>query len=136
MTAVKLSTEERIRMNAHAAKGLVQILMAQLALLIVVSLLAGLISGKLPMLSAFAGGMAYFIPTALVVVRMLMRLYANADASAGTLFIAEGIKIVGTILLLVLLAKFAAGFIVWPALLLGLISVMKAYVLLLMFRKI
>lgn len=136
MTAVKLSPEERLRMNAQAAKGLVQILIAQLAMLMAVTVLTGLVSGKWSMLSVFAGGMAYFVPTAIAAAQMLMRLYANADASVGGLFVAEGIKIAGTIAILVLLAKFAAGYIVWPALLLGLISVMKAYLLLLMFRKI
>ena len=136
MEAVKLSKEERIRMNAQAAKGLVHILLAQVALLFVVALLTWLIAGLMPMLSVVMGGMAYVLPSALVIMQMLLRLYANANASPAALFIAEGIKIIGTIGILVLLAKYVGGIIVWPALLLGLISVMKSYVLLLLFRKI
>ncbi|NOL50688.1 ATP synthase subunit I [Pelistega suis] len=136
MEAVKLSPEERIRMNAQAAKGLMHILVAQLVLLVVVTLLTGLIAGLMPMISAFAGGMAYLLPSALVIMQMLMRLYAGTNAAASSLFIAEGIKIGGTIALLILLVKFAGEVIVWPALLVGLISVMKGYVLLLLFKKI
>ncbi len=136
MEAVKLSPEERIRMNAQAAKGLMHILVAQLVLLVVVTLLTGLIAGLMPMISAFAGGMAYLLPSALVIMQMLMRLYAGTNAAASSFFIAEGIKIGGTIALLVLLVKFAGEIIVWPALLVGLISVMKGYVLLLLFKKI
>ncbi len=136
MEAVKLSPEERIRMNAQAAKGLMHILVAQLVLLVVVTLLTGLIGGLMSMISAFAGGMTYLLPSALVIMQMLMRLYAGTNAVASSLFIAEGIKIGGTIALLVLLVKFAGEIIVWPALLVGLISVMKGYVLLLLFKKI
>lgn len=136
MEAIKLSPEERIRMNAQAAKGLLHILVAQLILLVVVTLLTWLLAGLMPMVSAFVGGMAYLLPSALVIMQMLMRLYAGTNASASSLFIAEGIKIGGTIALLVFLVKSAGEFIVWPALLVGLISVMKGYVLLLLFKKI
>ena len=81
MEAISLSPEQRIRMNAGAAKGLAQIILTQAAILVVVALLAGLVAGFDSMWSAFAGGMVYLIPSALVVMQMLMRLYAGANAS-------------------------------------------------------
>ncbi|NEN76030.1 hypothetical protein F9B74_06790 [Pelistega sp. NLN82] len=136
METVTLSSEERARMNIQAAKGLRNILVAQLILLMIITCLAGLFGGWMSMLSAFAGGMAYVLPSTFVIVRMLIRLFANTNASAGALFIAEAIKIAGTIVLLLLFVKLAGSLIVWPALLLGLISVMKGYVLLLIFNKL
>lgn len=136
MEAVSLSPEQRISMNANAAKGLAQIILAQTAILIVVALLAGLISGFDALWSAFAGGMVYLIPSALVIMQMLMRLYAGANASVGSFFIGEAIKIGGSIALMALLVMLVGDAIVWPALLIGLVAVLKAYVLLIIFKKI
>lgn len=136
MEAVSLNHEQRMQMNANAARGLAQIILAQTAILLVVVLLAGLIGGWGSMWSAFAGGMIYLIPSALVVMQMLMRLYAGANASVGSFFIGEAIKIGGSIALMALLVKFAGDAIVWPALLIGLVAVLKAYVLLIIFKKI
>lgn len=136
MEAISLSPEQRIRMNAGAAKGLAQIIMTQFAILVIVTLLAGLIGGFDSLWSAFAGGMVYLIPSALVVMQMLMRLYAGANASVASFFIGEAIKIGGSIILMGLLVRFAGDGIVWPALLIGLVAVLKAYVLLIIFKKI
>lgn len=136
MEAVSLNHEQRMQMNANAARGLAQIILAQTAILLVVVLLAGLIGAWGSMWSAFAGGMIYLIPSALVVMQMLMRLYAGANASVGSFFIGEAIKIGGSIALMALLVKFAGDAIVWPALLIGLVAVLKAYVLLIIFKKI
>ena len=136
MEAISLSPEQRIRMNAGAAKGLAQIILTQAAILVVVALLAGLVAGFDSMWSAFAGGMVYLIPSALVVMQMLMRLYAGANASVVSFFIGEAVKIGGSIVLMGLLVKFAGDAIVWPALLIGLVAVLKAYVLLIIFKKI
>lgn len=136
MEAIKLTPEQRVRMNAQAARGLIHILLAQFALLAVVMLLVAWLGGWNSALSAMVGGMTYFIPSLLVTIQMLLRLYSGRNASAGALFIVEGIKICGTVALLVLVAKVMGDWISWPALLAGLISVMKGYLLLLMFRKI
>lgn len=136
MEAISLSPEQRIRMNAGAAKGLAQIIMSQFAILVVVTLLAGLIGGFDSLWSAFAGGMVYLIPSALIVMQMLMRLYAGANASVASFFIGEAVKIGGSIVLMGLLVRFAGDAIVWPALLIGLVAVLKAYVLLIIFKKI
>ena len=136
MEAISLSPEQRIRMNAGAAKGLAQIIMSQFAILVVVTLLAGLIGGFDSLWSAFAGGMVYLIPSALIVMLMIMRLYAVDNASVASFFIGEAVKIGGSIVLMGLLVKFAGDAIVWPALLIGLVAVLKAYVLLIIFKKI
>lgn len=136
MEAIKLTPEERARMNAQAARGLIQILFAQFALLAVVVILAAMIGNWVSAVSAVAGGMTYFLPSLIVTMQMLLRLYSGRNASAGALFIVEGIKICGTVALLFIVAKLFGEWISWPALLAGLISVMKGYLLLLMFRKI
>lgn len=136
LVAIKLTPEQRFMMNARAAKGLTHILLAQIIVLIMVAVLAGLIGGTPSMWSALAGGGAYLIPSAIVVFKMLMRLYSGANALVGTIFIGEAVKIGGTIALLALLVKFAGSAIVWPALMVGLIATLKAYVLLIIFKKI
>ena len=55
MEAVSLNHEQRMQMNANAARGLAQIILAQTAILLVVVLLAGLIGGWGSMWTAFAG---------------------------------------------------------------------------------
>lgn len=133
---LKLSAQERVRLNKLAIRGLIDILLTQVVMVLVASLLAWAVSGYWAMLSAFAGGMVYFLPTLLVVVYMVLRIGVSQRASAVTLFIAEGVKIVVAVLLLVLLIKYVGNMIVWPALLLGFILVTKGYLLLLIFRRI
>ncbi|NLY65720.1 MAG: hypothetical protein GX070_12345 [Alcaligenaceae bacterium] len=133
---LKLSEADRARINARSARGLVNIVLAQFVLLLLVVLLGWVVSGVPAALSAVAGGMAYLIPSALFVVHMLLKLYSGKNASVLTFFWGEAFKLGGTLALLALIVKVSGSFLVWPALLGGLIAVLKGYVLLLMFNKL
>lgn len=134
--AVRLSPEARLRMNQQAAKGLGNILLVQTVVLLLATMVVALWASWPTALSLLAGGLAYLLPSALVILQMLLRLIANRNASASALFLGEGIKIVGTLLLLWAIVWLMRPILVWPALLIGLVLVMKAYVFLLVFRKI
>jgi ATP synthase protein I len=81
------------------------------------------------------GGLACFIPNALFALRLLVRIVAGKPASAAGFLIGELIKLGASIALLVLGVYLAQSWLVWPALLFGLVMVLKSYVLLLIRGK-
>lgn len=103
-------------------------------------LLAGLISwvaaGSVAGASALIGAGAYFVPNALFALRLFVGLRGHKSASPFTFFMGQGFKLLSTILLLALAAYYGRDGLVWPALLFGLVCVLKGYVLLLAFRKL
>lgn len=134
--AIKLSPEEKQRMSAAAMQGLLNLVVAQGLILLIVSLLAWIISGKWSGLSAFAGGMSYLIPTSMFVLHLVLKLLSKRDANAATFFVGEAIKIGVAMVLMYLVAKVFAENLVWPAFIIGLLVVLKAYVLLLVFKRL
>lgn len=98
--------------------------------------IAGIIAGKSAGLSALAGAGAYFVPNALFALRLLVNVLKAGQANPVTFFLGEMVKLLMTALLLWLLAWLAQGWLVWPAVLLGLAFTLKGYLLLLMFRKL
>lgn len=133
---LKLSQAEKARLNASSAKGLVNIVLAQFFLLAIVVVLCWVVSGVAAAMSALAGGMAYLVPTALFVLHMLLKLYSGSNASVLTFFWGEAFKLGGTVGLLALIVKLSGTSLVWPALLIGLVAVLKGYVLLLAFKRL
>lgn len=133
---LSLTPQERARMNARAARGLVNLVLAQAALLLVTALICWLVAGGYAALSALAGGLIYLIPSSFAALHMLVKIYSQANASALTFFWTQALKIGGTLAMLALLVKFAGAYLVWPALLLGLVVVLKGYVLLLVLKKL
>lgn len=133
---LSLTPQERARMNARAAKGLVNLVLAQSALLLVATLASWLVAGGYAALSALAGGLIYLIPSSFAALHMLVKIYSQANAGALTFFWTQALKIVGTLALLALVVRFAGPYLVWPALLIGLVVVLKGYVLLLVLNKL
>lgn len=133
---LSLTPQERARMNARAAKGLVNLVLAQSALLLVAALASWLIAGGYAALSALAGGLIYLIPSSFAALHMLVKIYSQANAGALTFFWTQALKIGGTLALLALVVRFAGAYLVWPALLVGLVVVLKGYVLLLVLNKL
>ena len=123
-------------MNARAAKGLVNLVLAQSALLLIAALISWVLAGGYAALSALAGGLVYLVPSSFAALHMLVKIYSQANASALTFFWTQALKIGGSLALLALVVKFAGPYLVWPALLVGLIVVLKGYVLLLMLNKL
>lgn len=131
-----LTDADRAALNAQACRGLLRILAAQGAMGLAAAAIAGIFAGKLAGLSALAGAGAYFVPNALFALRLLVSVLSAGQASPITFFLGEMVKLLITALLLGLLAWLAQGWLVWPAVLLGLAFTLKGYLLLLMFRKL
>ncbi|NLA51206.1 MAG: hypothetical protein GX860_03630 [Alcaligenaceae bacterium] len=134
--AVRLSPEDKQRMSASAMRDLLRLVIAQGLALLIVSLLAWVFSGVWAGLSAFAGGMTYLIPTSMFVLHLVLRLLSKRDATAVTFFVGEAIKIGVAMILMYLVVEVFGPNLVWPAFFIGLLVVLKAYVLLLVFKKL
>ncbi|WP_028357209.1 ATP synthase subunit I [Brackiella oedipodis] len=132
---VRLTPSERKRLNQKAFKGLLNAVIAQSCALVVVVLIAA-IWGLWAAVSALAGGLAYLLPSAFFVLHMLIKLFAQQNASAMTFFYGEGFKLFAAVALLFISYRLLGSHIVWPALLFGLLAVLKAYVLLLATKKL
>jgi ATP synthase protein I len=133
---ISLTPEQRQRMSAAAIRGLLDLVKAQVLVLLVTALLVWLFATNWAALSVLAGGMTYLIPTSMFVLHLVLRLLSQRKASSGTFFIGEAVKIGATMVLMALVVKVFATNLVWPAFFAGLLVVLKAYVLLLLFRKI
>ncbi len=133
---VVLSLEQRARMAQRASKGIVHTLAAQAFMALLAIILSAWVSGANAAASALIGAAAYFVPNALFAVRLLLGLMGGGNASALSFFWGEAFKLGVAVLTLALAAWANTGWLVWPALLLGLLCVLKGYALLLVFRKL
>jgi len=131
-----LTDADRAALDAQACRGLLGVLAAQGAMGLAAAAIAGIIAGSAAGLSALAGAGAYFIPNALFALRLLINVLKSGRTSPVTFFLGEMIKLLMTALLLWLLSRVAQGWLVWPAVLLGLVFTLKGYLLLLLFRKL
>jgi len=131
-----LSDADRAALNAQASRGLLLALAAQGAMGLAAAVMAGVVGGSAAGWSALAGAGAYFIPNALFALRLLINVLKSGRTSPVTFFLGEMIKLLMTALLLWLLSRVAQGWLVWPAVLLGLVFTLKGYLLLLLFRKL
>ena len=134
-TKPELSAATLAALDATAARGIMRALVAQG----IMGLLAGLISwgaaGSVAGASALIGAGAYFVPNMLFALRLLAGLHGHKKVSPLTFFLGEGFKLVSAVLLLGLAAFYGHDWLVWPALLFGLLCALKGYVLLLLFHK-
>lgn len=134
--AIVLSDAERERLRHKAGQGLLRALAAQAVMGLAAALVSWLVAGAAAGASALIGAGAYFIPNALFAMRLLMGLIGSKQASPLTFFMGELIKLGSAVLLLALAAYLGQGWLVWPALVFGLVCVLKGYVLLLAFRRL
>jgi len=120
----------------RASKGLVRALVAQAVMLGIAVLVCGLLAGWAGAASALIGGGAYLVPNALFALRLLAGLWGPVKTSPYTFFMGEAFKLASTMVVLGLVGWQGSGWIVWPAVVAGLLCVLKGYVLLLIFRKL
>jgi ATP synthase protein I len=133
---IKLSAEEKPVLDAKAGQGLVRAVVAQGVMAVLATVIAWLVAGPAAGLSALAGAGAYFIPNSLFALRLLLNAHRPGGANPFTFFLGEAFKLGMTVLLLALVVYFGRGEIVWPAMLIGLLCVLKGYVLLLLAGKL
>jgi ATP synthase protein I len=133
---IKLTDAERKKVQASAVNGLVRVLVAQAGMMLVAVVVSWAIAGFEAGASALLGALSCFIPSALFAARLLLGMAAGRPASPGRFLVGELVKLLASILLLVLVVYLAQSWLVWPALLFGLLMVLKGYVLLLMFGRL
>lgn len=132
---IKLTAEQQVALRKRSGGGIIRALVAQAIMLVFSIVVSWWVAGLGAAASAFAGGLAYFLPNAVFALRLLLGLFGQVQASPVTFFIGEAFKLGSAVVILGLVAWYGKSWLVWPALLFGLLSVLKGYVLLLMFRR-
>lgn len=133
---IKLTEAERRKVQASSVKGLVRVLVAQAGMTLVAVVVSWLVAGVEAGASALLGALSCFIPNALFATRLILGMVAGRPASPGKFLVGELVKLFASVALLVLVVYVAQSWLVWPALLFGLLMVLKGYVLLLMFGRL
>lgn len=131
-----LTDQERMMILRRASGGLVRVIVAQAAIALVIIAGSWLVAGKAAGLSALIGAAAYFVPNALFAMRLFLGYFGPAKSGVFAFFAGEAFKLGTAVIVLALAAWYGREWLVWPALLLGLVGVLKGYVLLLLFRKL
>lgn len=134
--AIVLTPEQRQRLARRSSIGIVQILGAQALIALVVTVLSWWLGGINAAGSALIGAGAYFIPNAIFALRLLLGLIGGTNADVTSFFWGEAFKLGTATAILGLAAWQLHSWLVWPALLFGLIGVLKGYVVLLAFGKL
>lgn len=133
---IVLTPEQRQRMAHRSSLGIIHILSAQAVLAFVATLLSAWIGGINAAGSALIGAGAYFIPNSVFAVRLLLGLMGGSHARATSFFWGEAFKLSTATAILGLAVWQFHDWLVWPALLFGLIAVLKGYVVLLALGKL
>lgn len=135
-TPIVLTDAERARIGRRANQGLIRALVAQAGMAVFAVVLSGLVAGGNAALSAFVGAAAYLVPNALFAMRLLAGTFGPMKSGPMAFFWGEAFKLGAATFILGFAAWKGEAWLVWPALLLGLLCVLKGYVLLLAFRKL
>lgn len=131
-----LTDRDRAVIARRARVGLFKALAAQAAMMLLAVLVSWLVAGFAAGASALIGAAAYFVPNALFAMRLLLGYYGPKRSSSLTFFVGEALKLLVVVSVIVLVAWRGGDWLVWPAFLLGLLAVMKGYVLLLVMRRL
>jgi ATP synthase protein I len=123
-------------LNARAGRGIVRGLVAQAIMGGLAALVSWVVAGPFAGLSALAGAGAYFVPNALFASRLLLDTSGTRRPGPLAFFVGEALKLGLAVALLGLAANLGRAWLVWPAFLLGLLCVLKGYVLLLAVRRL
>ena len=134
--AVRLTDEERRRVNRRASIELVQLVLAQAFAGLLVSLIALLVSGLGAAWSALAGAGAYFLPNLLFALRLLIAMQRPGGSGPGLFLVGEMLKMLAAVALLWLVAKWGGDRVHWLAVFFGLLAVLKSYFLVFAYRAI
>jgi len=97
---------------------------------VAVVLVAGVVAGLAGLASALIGALAYLVPNAIFAIRLLLGLGNAGQANVLTFFVGEFAKLALVVAVLMSAGWLAGAWLVWPALLLGLIGVVMGYALL------
>ena len=110
-----------------------RIVLLQIITTAVVSLLSALIGGAPAAISALLGGAACFVPNGLFALKLVAASRRPHGTDAAVFLIGEFVKVVSTIVLLMLIVATYKN-LVWLAMLVSIIAVLKSYVLVLLIK--
>lgn len=113
-----------------------RVVVAQLAVGLLMALLAGAVTGRLNVgWSVAYGALAVALPNAVFARGLMSRVASiNAGAAVAGFFLWEMVKIGLTVAMLFAAPRLVAN-LSWPAMLVGLIATMKVYWLVVLFKK-
>lgn len=134
--ALVLTDQDRAVIARRARIGLFKALAAQAVMMALAVLVSWFVAGFAAGASALIGAAAYFVPNALFAMRLFVGYYGPKRSSSLTFFVGEALKLLVVGGVIVLVAWRGGDWLVWPAFLLGLLAVMKGYVLLLVMRRL
>lgn len=124
---VVLSAEQLLALDREASRDMMLVLAAQAVTGLLVVAVAGIWAGSTAALSALLGAGAYWFLNALFALRLRVNAARSARANPYALLFGELVKLLLTALLLGLVAWYAKEWLVWPAMLAGLVLTMKGY---------
>ena len=131
-----LSAQDRAAIARRSRVGLFRALAAQALTGTLVVLGTWGFAGSDAGASALIGAVAYFVPNALFAMRLLLGYSGPGRPGSLAFFWGEALKLLATALIVVAVAWRWGGWLIWPAFLLGLLGVMKGYVVLLALRRL
>lgn len=124
-----LTDAERAAIDVRARKELIQVISAQALIGALVAIVAGLVAGRASAMSALAGAGAYFVPNLLFALRLFIATHQTKSANPLVFLVGEMLKIGATIALLWMIFRVGGDQVRWLAVVVGLVGVVKAYLL-------
>lgn len=106
----------------------------QAVMTLFVAAIAAMLGGWNAALSAAFGGLACVIPNALFALRLTIESRRPGGATMHGFFVGELVKLVATMLIFFTVVRVYHQ-LVWPALIVGFIAVLKSYFLMFLFRR-
>lgn len=131
-----LTDADRAALRAKAVRGLGRVVWVQGVAVLFAALVCWLFFGWRAGVSALVGGGAYYLPNLLFAMRLLVGMLGARPVGPVGFLLGELVKLGVAVLLLAWAAYEWQAWLVWPALLFGLVCVLKGYVLLLFTGKL
>ena len=132
---LELTAADLAQINQRCRLELVLIVKAQALLGSVVAVLTWTVAGVDAGLSALAGAGTYFVPNMIFALRLYLATFRPGGSSPMLFLIGEMLKIGAAVGLLWVVAHVGGDRVQWLAVLVGLIAVLKGYVLVLVFGR-
>jgi len=130
-----LTEADHAAMQASALRDLGRLVGVQGAFALLAALVCWMGFGWQAGASALAGGLAYYLPNLLFALRLMLGLAAARPLSPFGFLLGELGKVGAAVALLALAGYMWRDWLVWPAMLFGLVCVLKGYVLVMLLGK-